>query len=100
MPRVTASWVAAATGALVATASGPALANGRFPASNAIYFAPDDPSFVVLRTTFGLVISHDGGESWGWTCEQAMGVSNPTSTEDPALGITQAGAIAAALPIE
>ena len=31
-----------------------ARANGRFPESNAIFFAPNDPDLVLLRTTFGL----------------------------------------------
>jgi hypothetical protein len=91
---------AGALGALVLAIAVPAAANGRFPASNAIYFAPDDPSFVVLRTTFGLVISHDGGDTWAWTCDQAVGISNPSSTEDPVLGITQNGTLVAARPVE
>ena len=92
--------LAAAAGALVLTAAAPAHGNGRFPASNAIYFAPNDPSFIALRTTFGLLISHDGGNNWDWLCDQAVGITNPNSIEDPALGITQNGSMVAALPIE
>lgn len=41
-----------------------ARANGRFPQSNAIFFAPNDSDLVLLRTTFGEVISHDRGKTW------------------------------------
>ncbi len=41
-------------------------ANGRFPASNQLTFSTDDPSFVALRTTFGILLSHDSGLSWSW----------------------------------
>jgi hypothetical protein len=78
-----ASWASA----LVVTA---ARANGRFPAANALVFSETDARQVILRTTFGLLISHDGGTSWEWICEDALGVP-PTSTEDPSVAITASG---------
>ncbi len=73
--------------------SGEARANGRFPAANQLVIAPNDPSFLVLRTTFGLLFSHDGGESWDWVCEKAVGIGN---SSDPAMGIMSSNAVVAA----
>ncbi|MDP9033215.1 MAG: MYXO-CTERM sorting domain-containing protein [Myxococcota bacterium] len=68
-----------------------ALANGRFPASNQIVFSPADPRLVVVRTTFGILLSHDGGATWAWLCEEALGIS-PSSPSDPVLAVTSGGA--------
>ncbi len=75
-------------------ASPAALANGRLPASNYIAFAPSDPSFIVARVTFGFLLSRDGGKTWEWACEQAVGYSG---LEDPAYGIFESGTIVATL---
>lgn len=65
----------------VAFASAPCLANGRFPAADQLLVDPDDPSHLLLRATFGLLESHDGGGSWSWTCEAAVGYTgDPTVT--------------------
>ena len=64
----------------------PAHANGRFPATNQLVVAPNDPTTLVLRTTFGVLISRDRGSHWDWICEKAVGYGG--QTEDPALGIT------------
>jgi photosystem II stability/assembly factor-like uncharacterized protein len=89
---------AASVGAcVVALALGgaqPALANGRFPASNGVLFAPGDTDTVVVRVTFGLLVTKDRGRSWGWVCERAIGFSGP---EDPTYVITKSGAIVAGL---
>jgi MYXO-CTERM domain-containing protein len=71
--------------ALLATAS--ASANGRFPTANQLAFSPSDPQLVVLRATFGLVLSHDGGHTWAWLCEDALGVA-PTAETDPPIALT------------
>lgn len=84
--------LAAALAAALAYAA-PAGANGRFPASNAVVFAPNDPKLVVVRVTFGLLVSRDGGESWSWVCERAVGFSG---IEDPTYAITPSGAIVGA----
>jgi len=68
-------------------------ANGRFPQSNALVFAPADRNLVALRTTFGLLVSRDRGQAWDWVCEQAFGVAG---AEDPAFAFTPGGALFAA----
>jgi len=60
-------------------------ANGRFPESNAIFFAPNDAEYVLLRTTFGQILSHDRGKTWDWVCEQSVGLAG---VEDPMYSIT------------
>jgi hypothetical protein len=88
--------VVAAVAGLVLSFSQLAAANGRFPASNQLLFSPGDPSFIVLRTTFGVLLSHDAGASWEWLCEDAIGLS-PGSSEDPALAVTADGSIVAGI---
>jgi hypothetical protein len=88
------AFFAACAGAIASLVAGQAAANGRFPAANQLFFSPSDANLVVLRTTFGILISHDGGTSWVWLCEDALGLS-PVSSEDPTLGITGGGSLVA-----
>jgi hypothetical protein len=75
-----------------------ASANGRFPNANQLIIAPSSPQLMVLRTTFGLLVSHDSGSSWSWVCEGAYGYTVGTrSGSDPAIGVTQSSAIVAAM---
>lgn len=67
-------------------------ANGRFPASNAVVFDPHDPKTIYTRTTFGLLVTHDGGVSWRWICERAIGFSG---MEDPSYVVTPTGTLVA-----
>jgi hypothetical protein len=90
--------LAAAAAAAVLASTAPAAANGRFPASNALYFGPQDPNLVVLRTTFGILPSHDYGTTWGWLCEDALGLP-PTSNEDPTLALTANDTLVAGLSL-
>jgi MYXO-CTERM domain-containing protein len=77
-------------------AARPALANGRFPASNQIVFSPSDQNFIILRTSYGILPSHDNGASWQFACEDALGL--PTSaTLDPELGLTANNSLVAAV---
>lgn len=69
-------------------------ANGRIPASSYIAFSPSDPSFVVARVTFGMLVSRDAGQSWDWVCEPSIGYNGP---EDPAIAIFQSNTIVATL---
>lgn len=58
--------------ALLATPTG-ARANGRFPAAQHVVVGPAGGSDVVaLRTTFGLLLSRDGGRRFQWICEDAL----------------------------
>lgn len=67
------------------TSSSAARANGRYPESNQILFSAEDPELVVLRATFGLLVSHDRGRTFRWVCEQSIGYSG---VEDPMYAIT------------
>lgn len=59
-----------------------AQANGRFPASNQISFHPLSDNVMVARTTFGLLVTRDGGENFSWVCEQLL---QTRMLEDPAV---------------
>ncbi len=48
------------------------------------------PDHLVVRATFGLVQTFDGGKTWRWICEQAIGVSGEA---DPPLTVTGDGAL-------
>jgi len=85
---------ATVVGALVFSCPSPALGNGRYPAANQLAFSPSDPDFVVLRTTFGILLSHDAGATWRWLCEDVVGVLS-TSISDPVLALTATGIVAA-----
>jgi photosystem II stability/assembly factor-like uncharacterized protein len=67
-----------------------AAANGQFPAANQVVVAPNDPQMLVLRTTFGVLVSRDRGENWDWICEQAIGYPNG---EEAFLGVTASSTI-------
>ena len=61
-----------ALGAIAALPS-TAFANGRFPAAQQVVVGPGARSDVVaLRTTFGLLVSRDGGHSFRWYCEDLL----------------------------
>lgn len=67
-------------------------ANGRFPEANAVFFAPNDPGAVLLRTTFGLISSRDRGKTWDWVCERGVGLAG---VEDPMYAVTPDGTMIA-----
>ncbi|HQY60850.1 MAG TPA: hypothetical protein PK141_05620, partial [Polyangiaceae bacterium] len=71
-----------------------ARANGRFPATNAIVVAPRDPSFLVLRATYGVLFSRDAGKTWDWVCEQSLGYSG---IEDPPIALTERPVVVGAM---
>jgi len=77
---------------LAATVAGAPLAraNSRFPESNQLVFSKEDPDLVLLRVTFGLLVSHDRGKTFGWVCEQSIGFSG---IEDPMYTVTPSKAI-------
>lgn len=72
-----------------------ALANGRFPAAQHVVVGPGPASdVVVLRVTFGLVISRDGGRSWRWMCEEGMFYPFvPATNFDAPIEVTARGSI-------
>ncbi|HEX3904682.1 MAG TPA: hypothetical protein VH853_17730 [Polyangia bacterium] len=50
--------------------AGTARANNGIPGSLATMLPLDKPQQIGLATTFGLILSDDGGATWSWTCEQ------------------------------
>lgn len=78
---------------LVLALPSPARANGRFPASSALVVSPATDDLLAVRATYGVLISHDHGQTWDWVCEQALGF---VGTADPPLTLSQSGAVALA----
>jgi hypothetical protein len=50
-----------------------ALANGRPPLTNGVFFKPGDNETIYVRSTFGLLVSRDDGCTFRWVCEQSIG---------------------------
>lgn len=48
-------------------------ANGRPPASSSIHFRAGHPNDLVVGMTWGVLVSHDGGATYQWMCEDAVG---------------------------
>ncbi|MBW2465649.1 MAG: hypothetical protein JRH11_28650 [Deltaproteobacteria bacterium] len=65
-----------------------AQAHGRFPATGEVAFHPTDPNVILLRTTFGLLATDDGGGVFRWVCPAAIGAR---MTEDPHITIAADG---------
>jgi hypothetical protein len=65
-------------------------ANGRDPYTSSIHWKRGAEQNVVAGMTFGLVISHDGGATWQWMCEKAVGYGG---MYDPDYEYTSSGAI-------
>jgi photosystem II stability/assembly factor-like uncharacterized protein len=86
--RVSGGIAAALCASALLSARG-AAANGRYPASTQVVFSTDsaDPDLVVVRATYGLLVSRDGGATWRWVCEDALGVPS-VSIEDPSIALT------------
>jgi hypothetical protein len=88
-------WACAVLIAMLTSTLAPtrALANGRFPATNQLHIAQntDGSRTVLLRTTFGVLLSRDEGLNWDWICERSMGY--PSIPQDPPFAIAQDGTI-------
>lgn len=80
---------------IVVMLSFPALAraSGRGVEAKAIVFDPHDAKTLYARTTFGLLATRDGGVSWRWICERAIGMSE---ADEPTFVVTPKGTIAGA----
>jgi len=86
--------VAAAVLCVLVTRASPSLANGRFPAAGQLAVDPNDGGHIVVRTTFGLLQTVDGGATWSWVCERAVSADG---FEDPEVMITTGGRVALGL---
>jgi hypothetical protein len=53
---------------------------------------PHDRARLVLRTTWGILLSRDAGVTWDWVCERAVGYGG---IEDPSLAILGDGTLLA-----
>jgi hypothetical protein len=74
--------------------SGEARANGRYPAAGQIAVHPKDPKTLLVRATYGIMLSSDGAKTWGWICEPAVGYGN---VEDPMMAFTADGTLLAGI---
>jgi photosystem II stability/assembly factor-like uncharacterized protein len=70
--------------------SAPALGNGRYPNADMLIVDPGDPNHLVLRATFGTLISSDQGQHWSWICEEAVGYAGQ---RDPAITVLADGSL-------
>ncbi|MEI9938363.1 MAG: hypothetical protein WDO69_14170 [Pseudomonadota bacterium] len=69
-------------------------ANGAFPAVSQLVGDPSDREHLVLRSNFGLLITHDRGKIWDLVCEAGLGYQNL----EPAIAVLADGTTIAALP--
>ena len=83
------SAVAATLGALALP--GLAHAHGREPSVGQVAFDATDREHFLLRGTWALMTTHDGGESFTWTC--AVAADFDRLTEDPPALITESGRV-------
>jgi hypothetical protein len=67
-----------------------ARANGRPPLTTGVFFQPNDDQSLYVRSTFGLLISHDAGCTFRWVCEQSLGYGG---TFDPKYAIAADGTL-------
>jgi photosystem II stability/assembly factor-like uncharacterized protein len=79
-----------AAAAIALSIARPASANGRYPAASQIVVSSTGP--LVVRTTYGLLVTRDDGATWSWICEGAMGVP-AASAEDPSVALTSGGLV-------
>ena len=86
------SWQPLRAVALAGTAHVAEFANGRPPASETIHVEKGNHQNIIAGLTFGMVVSHDGGTTWQWMCEAAVGYAG-LSVADPIYQWTSTGAI-------
>ncbi len=77
---------------VVLALAGVARANGRYPASNQLVIMPGSPSTLVVRTTFGLLLTRDRS-SFDCVCETGIGYGADGGVEDPAIAASAGGSL-------
>src|SRR5690348_8780189 len=75
---------------LVLGLAGTAHANGRPSAVSTINWQQGDPNHLAAGLTFGAILSQDGGATWQWMCEKAVGYGG---MYDPDYAYTASGAL-------
>jgi len=78
--------------AALALSPGAARGNGRFPATIDVHFKPGDHDVFALQATWGLITTFDGGDTWHWSCEDAVGFGG---VYDPDYEFTSTGLLLA-----
>jgi len=68
----------------------PLRANGRLPMAGQVVLGGAGSQTLLLRTTFGIALSHDGGASFRYVCEKAMHYGG---AQDPPYALTPEGRI-------
>lgn len=64
--------------------------NGRFPAAQFVAVSADaEGRRIALRTTFGILVSRDGGTTWRWLCEELFEYGAAGPPWDPRLAWAQ-----------
>lgn len=86
--------VATLTLAVLAMTPQAARANGRFPDAQQLVVDPGDADHIAVQTTYGFIITRNGGGNWTWTCEQAAAYSGIL---DPPIAIVDGGVLLAAV---
>jgi MYXO-CTERM domain-containing protein len=71
-----------------------ASANGRYPAAGQIALDPSDANALLVRATYGLLLTKNQGQRWDWICEGAVGFN---SAEDPMVSFTADGTLLAGI---
>lgn len=77
--------------ALALTPLGVAHANGRFPRAERLIEDPQDSSHLLLAATYGLLTTHDRGQSWFHVCEAAF--AEPGQQTDPVVALLPDGTL-------
>ena len=80
--------------AVLALAPATARANGRFPDAQQLVVDPGDADHITVQTTYGFIITRNGGGNWTWSCEQAASYSGIL---DPPIAIVDGGVLLAAV---
>jgi MYXO-CTERM domain-containing protein len=93
----TRAWTALTVVACFGLRTTAARANGRFPGADQLVVDPNEPTHLLVRTTFGFIETRDGGGSWRWICEAAVG---QIGTADPPIAVTKDGTLVVAVPFE
>jgi hypothetical protein len=78
----------------LALAPASARANGRFPDAQQLVVDPGDGNHIAVQTTYGFIVTRNGGDNWTWSCEQAASYSGIL---DPPIAIVDGGVLLAAV---
>jgi hypothetical protein len=74
-----------------------ARANGRYPTAISVHFKHGSTQDVVVGATWGMLVTSDGGATWRWSCEDAVGYGG---TFDPDYVVSNSGRIFATTAAE